>query len=217
MLILRLDGVLQSWGLRARWDFRDTGRMPSKSGVMGLIACCMGLKRNDKQIHRLDDELIMGVREDRPGVLLQDYHTVTGDKGYLFSSEEKKRVGEPTIITPREYLQDACFTVALQGNSELLKKCAEALMNPVWQIYLGRKSCPPSRPIFEKLTDEYSSLEQALKHYPLCDRPLDSNFFYCEIEDDNGNIIRQDRIVNSGYKYLKRRVRWLSIEYMGVK
>ncbi|MFW9879088.1 MAG: CRISPR-associated protein Cas5, partial [Candidatus Thorarchaeota archaeon] len=31
LLVLRLEGPLQSWGLRARWDYRDTSTEPSKS------------------------------------------------------------------------------------------------------------------------------------------------------------------------------------------
>ncbi|RLI63234.1 MAG: type I-E CRISPR-associated protein Cas5/CasD, partial [Promethearchaeia archaeon] len=29
---MRLEGPLQSWGLESRWDMRDTGTEPSKSG-----------------------------------------------------------------------------------------------------------------------------------------------------------------------------------------
>lgn len=212
MLILRLEGVLQSWGLRARWDFRDSGLMPSKSGVIGLLSCCMGLSRGDDRIRHLDEELIMGVRADRPGILLEDYQTVTGERGYLYEAQGKKRVGEPTIVTPRQYLQDACFTVALQGKKSLLTECVQALKAPVWQLYLGRKSCPPSRPLFEAITDDYDTIEEALSAYPLCKRHAKGSRFYCEIEDENGSILRRDAIRRSGFNYSMRRIRWIYAE-----
>ena len=47
LLLIRLEGALQSWGEWAKWDERDSGLMPTKSGVIGVLACCMGLKRGD--------------------------------------------------------------------------------------------------------------------------------------------------------------------------
>lgn len=35
MLMLRLEGVLQSWGEHSRFDSRDSASMPTKSGVVG--------------------------------------------------------------------------------------------------------------------------------------------------------------------------------------
>ena len=38
VLLLRLSGPMQSWGVQSRFTVRDTGLEPSKSGVVGLIA-----------------------------------------------------------------------------------------------------------------------------------------------------------------------------------
>jgi CRISPR system Cascade subunit CasD len=40
---------------------------------------------------------------------------------------------------------------------------ATAVQNPTWVIYLGRKSCPPSRPIFAGTAD-FPDLKNALSH-----------------------------------------------------
>lgn len=56
ILILRLDGTLQRWGERARWDFRDTNPIPTKSGVIGMLGCAFGYKRGDKRILELDNK-----------------------------------------------------------------------------------------------------------------------------------------------------------------
>lgn len=53
LLILRLEGALQSWGDHSKWDVRDSGDFPSKSGVVGLLSCAMGLERGDPEIAAL--------------------------------------------------------------------------------------------------------------------------------------------------------------------
>lgn len=50
ILLLRLEAPLQSYGERAKWDFRDSAYFPTKSGVIGIIACAMGLKRGADEI-----------------------------------------------------------------------------------------------------------------------------------------------------------------------
>ena len=42
ILFLRLEGPLQSWGIRSRWDVRETQPEPTKSGVIGLLGCALG-------------------------------------------------------------------------------------------------------------------------------------------------------------------------------
>src|SRR3990172_10605232 len=78
VLLLRLESPMQSWGTRSRWDVRDTGLEPTKSGVIGLIGCAIGLARHDPELEKLDRALLFGVRIDCPGVVSTDYHTVTG-------------------------------------------------------------------------------------------------------------------------------------------
>jgi len=213
ILILRLEGVLQSWGERSRWDFRDTNTMPTKSGVIGLISCAMGLSRGDKKIIELFDGLKMGVRADRNGMLLEDFHTVTGERKYLYNSEGKKRVGSPTILTPCQYIQDACFTLALSGDIIILEQIKDALLHPVWQTYLGRKSCVPSRPVYEAITNNYDSIAEAISKYPLCSRPnpVQGDYYLCEYDDKNGESLRRDVIKNNhlrnfGYRRIKNMV-----------
>jgi len=159
-LFLRLEGPLQSWGERARWDIRDTAPEPTKSGVVGLLGCALGL-RDDEALRALSQKLHVGVRCDRPGRLITDYHTVTGG---IMSGEGKVRPG--TIVSHRDYLSDAAFLVAIQSSdAELLERLVAAIEQPVWPIFLGRKACPPSRPPFAGL-GTYDSLAEALSRQP---------------------------------------------------
>jgi CRISPR system Cascade subunit CasD len=164
-LFLRLEGPLQSWGERARWSVRDTAPEPSKSGVVGLLGCALGINTDD-ELRTLSEGLRMGVRCDRAGTHVVDYHTVGGGYAYpaLLTAEGKPKIssGKPhTEQTWRHYLCDASFLVALQGEPKLIQTLSEAVQAPRWTIYLGRKSCPPSRPVFDGLGD-FPDLQSAL-------------------------------------------------------
>src|SRR5690242_15982985 len=87
-LFLRLEGLMQSWGERAHWSVRDTAPEPTKSGVVGLLACALGLNQDD-DIRDLSRQVEVGVRCDRPGHRLVDYHTVTG--GVMSAEGKVKR------------------------------------------------------------------------------------------------------------------------------
>ncbi|MFF5566410.1 type I-E CRISPR-associated protein Cas5/CasD [Streptomyces sp. NPDC012623] len=76
VLLVRLAGPLQSWGLAGRFAHRDTHSRPTKSGVIGLCAAALGLDR-EEPLGELA-EVRYGVRADRPGVRVRDYHTVGG-------------------------------------------------------------------------------------------------------------------------------------------
>lgn len=146
-LLLRLAGPLQSWGCGSRFDFRDTDSVPTQSGVIGLIASAMGIKRYDQAKLAEIARLRMGVLVERKGKLLVDYHTAMGAVKADGTSDEKE-----TIQSQRQYLCDAEFLVGLESSDEkLLRDIEHHLCFPTWQPFLGRKSCPPSKPIFVDL------------------------------------------------------------------
>lgn len=131
-LLLRLAAPLQAWGTDSKFEVRDTGREPSKSGVVGLLAAALG-RRRDADLSDLN-ALRFGVRVDQEGKLLRDFHTArSADKSY---------------VTSRYYLVDACFLVGLEGERAFLQQLADALKHPCFPLFLGRRSCPPSQPLF---------------------------------------------------------------------
>ncbi len=132
VLLLQLIAPMQSWGSRSRFDDRDTEREPTKSGVLGLVASALGRPR-EADVSDLAT-LLFGVRVDRAGLLRTDYHTA--------------QEGNGTAVTRRHYLSDAAFLVGLEGEQALLEQIGAALRNPVWPPFLGRKSFPPSQPLF---------------------------------------------------------------------
>ena len=166
-LFLYLEGPLQSWGERARWSIRDTASEPTKSGIVGLLGCALGLSADD-ELRTLSRNLSVGVRCDRPGVYMRDYHTVIGG---VMSAEGKIKINAnthkpETIVSERFYLADAAFLIAVQTTHENISTLAQAVQHPVWPFFLGRKSCPPSHPVFAGVGD-YATLENALKDRPV--------------------------------------------------
>lgn len=169
-LLLRLVGPMQSWGTTSRFDQRDTGKEPSKSGVIGLLAAAMGIDRNDdwKKLEPLA-RLSMGVRHDRSGVLKRDYQTAGCAKGDTVIKANGKQTGEDEggIVSERHYLADAAFLVGLEGDDrDLLKLAHDKLKNPTWPLALGRKSYLPAEPVWIKDGIQETSLIDTLKSFP---------------------------------------------------
>ena len=164
LIVLVLDGALQSWGDHSKWDERDSGDFPTKSGVVGLIACAMGIGRGSAALPEISDAICMAVRADRPGTKAMDFHTAQGHP--LRTADGKRAPGASTVVSYRWYLEDASFTVFIEADDTWRERIADALKAPVWPVCLGRRSCVPSRPVFECVTEAYADFADALKHYP---------------------------------------------------
>lgn len=210
MLFLRLEGALQSWGEDSKWDWRNSAALPTKSGIIGLLACALGWQRDDPRIARLHDELHFAVRADRPGSRLTDYHTVTGNP--LRNAEGKPRSTGNTIISHRQYLQDASFLVVLRAEESLLLSLETALKAPHWCIYLGRKSCVPSRPVLLEKTTRYADIMDALKHYPAAERAEYPMLYECEYEQPQAaSFTRSDGSTDAYSHQFTRRNVWRGV------
>jgi len=183
VLLLRLIAPMQSWGVQSRFSIRDTGLEPSKSGVIGLLCAALGRPRQSPIADLA--ALRMGVRVDREGKVAYDFHTA---QNVLKASGGNK----DTEPSRRYYLADAVFTVGLE-HPELafLQIIANALQNPVWPLYLGRKAFVPSEPIWQEDSIKPATmLEAALQPDPLPTRPL-----RLVIEDKEGSEVRPDQPV----------------------
>ncbi len=149
-LILRLAGPMQSWGIQSRFVERDTGREPSKSGVIGLLCAALGIDREDDTRLQELAALPMGIRVDRSGTFSRDYQTAGGGMvpgiqyGVINAAQNAKR----TIVSNRYYLADAEFHAAVESSDVRLLESFEAVLNaPHWPLYLGRKSFVPTPPL----------------------------------------------------------------------
>lgn len=159
-LILRLDGPMQAWGTHTFEDYRPVNLFPTRSGLLGLLGACLGLDRRDSAgLAALAESVTFAVRADaeapRPDrdqpvskqpLKLQDYHTV------LDARKVDGSANKSPVVSSREYLFDAAFTVAVgtrPGAAFALERIAEALRRPRFTPVLGRRSCPIARPLLE--------------------------------------------------------------------
>lgn len=164
-LIVKLQGAMQSWGGHTFEDYRPSHIFPTRSAVVGLLGACLGIDRADIQSREdLNASFELTVRADRRKVQTEqfgqvkekilkmqkmtDYHTVL---------DARKVDGTPrsdAIISHREYLYDAEFTLALGFRSNAafsLEKVKAAIQKPHYTPVLGRRSCPIQRPLFENI------------------------------------------------------------------
>jgi CRISPR system Cascade subunit CasD len=180
-LLIPLVGPLQAWGVDARFDLRQTGSEPSKSGVIGLCCAALGRDRSEP----IDDltSLIFGVRVDQEGRLSRDFHTA---KEVIGASDSKLR----TVVSNRWYLAHAAFLAGLQGPPALLSSIHNALQRPHWALVLGRKSCPPSLPPGSGEVVNQPLFEALVAYRPLVDNV---NQFRLVLEDPSGAQSRPDQ------------------------
>jgi len=188
-LLIRLEGPMQSWGYRSRFDFRDTALEPTRSGVIGLICAAMGIARGE-DISRFD-ALRMGVRVDKEGRPERDYHTALD----VIEADGK---GHSTVVSVRDYLADASFTVGLESSDKsLLEEIAAALQRPKWPLFLGRRAFPlASLPLAPDCIKPGSLEEWLLKSDCRC-RVI--------FEDPNGERIQHDWPVCFGTRRFRPR------------
>jgi len=131
--------------------------IPSTTMVSGMLGAALGYRRGDERLETLADNLAYGVVVHRAGTPLIDYQTadltrvgakaVGVDAGGRIRTVEREGSAVAVRGTTQQWrplLADADMSVvaAVDGieSSDLL----QALREPVFPLYLGRVSCPPS-------------------------------------------------------------------------
>lgn len=171
-LALYLRAPSQSWGASSKFGDRGTLDAPTRSGLLGLLAAACGVDKNDAVRDRewlvRAAKLSMTVLAFRRGDRMTDYHTV-GARYDKDNPWQKRMIpttadGKPrgTDITHRDYLADSIFGVVFSGDEALLEEMGAGLADPVWGVWLGRKSCIPTEPIFVGVFDSESAAREAL-------------------------------------------------------
>lgn len=169
-LILRLDGPMQAWGTHTFEDFRPSNLYPTRSGLLGLLAACLGIERSNHAGQaqlaasvefsvRVDSQVDRPGRDkpaNKPGVKLPDFHTV------MDARKVDGKANKFPVVSRREYLFDAAFTVAVGTKSQApvsLEQLTEALHRPCYTPTLGRRACPPTRPLLDGKIDAADGVE----------------------------------------------------------
>lgn len=202
-LLLRLVGPMQSWGTTSRFDQRDTGKEPSKSGVIGLLAAASGIDRENWIDLEPLTRLSMGVRHDRPGIPKRDYQTSGCAAKDTIIRADGKQAKDGGVVSHRFYLADAAFLIGLESpNQPLLKRLHEVLHNPVWPLALGRKSYVPSEPVWIENGIVDATLLDTLAQWPWIASPHkgedqpDKLLVSLESGDGSG-VLKMDQLLSS--------------------
>lgn len=218
-LLLRLVGPMQSWGTTSRFDQRDTGKEPSKSGIIGLIAAALGIDRENWNDLEPLVQLRMGVRHDRSGVPKRDYQTAGCANVDTIIKADRTQAKDGGVVSTRYYLADAAFLVGLESDGrELLGRIHDALSNPIWPLALGRKSYVPSEPIWMADAVQDASLREVLARWPWIatlrkwEKLPDKLLMSCESADGSG-VLKMDQPLSS---FAERRfgARFVSSEWI---
>lgn len=188
-LTMLLDGPMQSWGYESRFQRRTTGLYPTKSGVIGLICAAMGLAKGST----VEQDTLSRLREIRMTSIviprtranprdasneelvtrrLEDFHTVQNTRRASGAKNDE------AVVTRRQYLVDAQFGIILTGERVLLALVANALQDPKWGVWLGRKSCIPAQVILRGLYATQDDAQRGL----LGERPPEAFTVVTEVD-----------------------------------
>jgi len=147
-LILKTEG-LSAYGLQTFDVHRKANHFPTRSAIIGLLAAALGIPRKDQlALYELSEGVSIAVQVNQAGEKMVDYHTVQNFRSPM------GKIQNGTKPTYREYWCDSEHTFAISANDELIEQLAVAVKSPKFTLFQGRKSCPLTRPLFDKLIDE---------------------------------------------------------------
>ncbi len=168
-LLFRLYGPLAAWGEIAVGENRHSARYPSRSALLGLLGAALGIRREDEAgQQQLSASVRFAVLCAAGGQLLRDFHTMQApsarkNKSWQTRAQALAEAELNTLISNREYVHDALAIVALELSADSvyrLTQLQQALLQPVYQLWLGRKSCPLAAPLQPQIV-QADSLHQA--------------------------------------------------------
>ncbi len=173
-LILNLESPLMSFGGEAIDNYGVTRRFPAASMLTGLFANALGWRRTERARHqRLQERLVFAARIEREpagGLSMRDFQTAqlgANDKGWTTLGVPEDRAGgvntyKSPALRYRDYYADARIVVALRldpaDESPTLDDLAAALDEPARPLFIGRKPCLPSAPLFAGFADGDTAL-----------------------------------------------------------
>ena len=165
-LLFQLYGPMASWGEVAVGEARGTETHPGRSALIGLLAAALGIRRDDEdRLHKLSASFRFAVEVRSSGHFLRDYHTAQVPvQSALKKHPARTRRDEllvpkdklGTILSSRDYRCDAFYRILVEATEQTewtLDKLEAALLEPIFPLYLGRKSCPVSLPLAPRLVE----------------------------------------------------------------
>ena len=182
-LILNLEAPLMSFGGETIDNLGVIRPFPAVSMLTGLLANALGWRRVERQRHQdLQDRIVFAARIDREshgGLSMQDFQSAAinnSEQSWTTRGRPEGRAGGTyqNHLRYRDYHADMRVTVALRlapaVGRPTLEDLAKTLDEPMRPLFIGRKPCLPSAPLFGGYSDGSTALE-ALLSVPLVDEP----------------------------------------------
>ena len=172
ILTFALVAPLASFGAIAVGERRSGWDRPARSAVFGLLGACLGVEREDDDAQAaLAGQYGLALLCHAPGRLLADYHTAQvpsakGKRRFATRAQELAASELNTILSRRDYRSGAWHLAALWARVPAprwrLEELAEAMRQPLFVPYLGRKSCPLGLPLAPAIDDQAADAAAAL-------------------------------------------------------
>lgn len=163
-LMLTLEAPLMAFGGETIDAYGAVRWFPAASMLTGLFGNALGWRREEHERHqRLQDRLLFAARIDREPAgnsRMTDFQTArlrADDRGWTTRGVPEGRGGAPgTYNAPhlryRDYYADMRVAVALRlepgSETPALEALAAALQEPARPLFIGRKPCLPTVPLF---------------------------------------------------------------------
>lgn len=168
-LLVTLAAPLASFGEEAGNAQRGTADRPARSALLGLAGAALGIDRGDADAQQaLTQSFRIATRTLSAGALLSDFHTYQSlpsakGKPATRAAALARREDLVTSITRRDYRCDVMYHAAYKeqqpGGRYRLETLRDAFMQPIYAPYLGRHSCPLSRPLAPELVEAETVLD----------------------------------------------------------
>ena len=174
-LILNLESPLMAFGGETIDNLGVIRWFLSASMLTGLLANALGWRRIERERHQqLQDRLVFAARidrEPRSGVRLTDFQTAAinnTEQSWTTRGRPEGRGGGTyqNHLRYRDYFADMRVTVALRlepaDDAPTLDDLVHALQEPARPLFIGRKPCLPSAPLYRETIEAGSALAALL-------------------------------------------------------
>ena len=154
-LVVTLSAPLASFGEEAGNVQRGSSQRPTRSALIGLAGAAFGISREDDEGQRaLAEAFAVASRTISPGRPLVDFHTYQSlPRGQAVATRAEalnRRADLNTSITRRTYRADGLWQAAYAQRPAArftLDGLMAAFRQPLFALWLGRKSCPLAHPL----------------------------------------------------------------------
>lgn len=167
-LVFCLCASMGSFGGYSGHERRNSGNMPYRSAILGLIGAALGIERSNSEGQKSLLKYGIASQSLTETGFLRDFHTVQSINSTIKGPNSRKSAfleasgkNIKTTITKRDYRTDIVVAISVwdQGGNWSLEDIAGALKFPKFLLYVGRKSCPLSAPLNPKIVSAINPID----------------------------------------------------------